>query len=52
MLYHHKQKCPHLIQKQAKRERRPAPPPELVVQEVILHRMPNPTPANRPHPES
>lgn len=52
MLYHHKQKCPHLIQKQAKRERRPAPPPEPAVHEVVLHRMPSPTPANRPNPES
>ncbi|WP_291387223.1 MULTISPECIES: NosR/NirI family protein [Achromobacter] len=52
MLYHHKQKCPHLIQKQAKRERRPAPPPEPSVQEVVLHRMPTPNSANRPNRES
>ncbi len=52
MLYHHQEKCPHLIQKRAKRERRPAPPPEPAVQEVVLHRMPNMTPANRPTHES
>ena len=37
MLYHHEGKCPHLIQKKAKRERRRAPP-----QEAVLQRMPNP----------
>lgn len=52
MLYHHQEKCPHLIQKRSKRERRPAPPPEPAVQEVVLHRMPNLTPANRPNHES
>lgn len=52
MLYHHQEKCPHLIQKRSRRERRPAPPPEPAVQEVVLHRMPSLTPANRPNPES
>ncbi|MBO1114140.1 NosR/NirI family protein [Bordetella petrii] len=37
MLYHHEGKCPHLIQKKSKRERRRAPP-----QEAVLRRMPNP----------
>lgn len=41
MLYHHQQKCPHLIQKRAKRERRAAPAAEPVVQEVVMHRAPN-----------
>lgn len=50
MLYHHQEKCPHLIQKRSRRERRP--PPEPAVQEVVLHRMPSLTPANRPNPES
>jgi len=52
MLYHHQEKCPHLIQKRSRRERRPAPPPEPAVQEVVLHRMTSLTPANRPNPES
>ncbi|WP_430795400.1 4Fe-4S binding protein [Achromobacter spanius] len=52
MLYHHEQKCPHLIQKRSKRERRPAPPPEPAVQEVVMVRMPNLNPANRPNHES
>lgn len=37
MLYHHEGKCPHLIQKKAKRERRKAPP-----HEAVLQRMPSP----------
>jgi len=41
MLYHHEGKCPHLIQKKAKRERRRAPP-----QEAVLHRMPSPPKAD------
>lgn len=44
MLYHHKQKCPHLIQKHGKRERRRAEDSEPAVQEVVLHRAPNPNP--------
>ncbi len=42
MLYHHKQKCPHLIQKHGKRERRRAEDSEPAVQEVVLHRAPRP----------
>ncbi|WZB76708.1 4Fe-4S binding protein [Achromobacter insuavis] len=38
MLYHHKQKCPHLIQQHGKRERRRAADSESAVQEVVLHR--------------
>ncbi|SSW65148.1 NosR/NirI family protein [Achromobacter agilis] len=41
MLYHHDQKCPHLIQKKAKRERR-RPPAEPVEQPIVMHRAPNP----------
>jgi NosR/NirI family nitrous oxide reductase transcriptional regulator len=53
MLYHHQQKCPHLIQKRAKRERRPAPAAEPVVQEVVMHRAPNRSaPANPARSES
>lgn len=47
MLYHHKQKCPHLIQKYGKRERRRAADSEPAVQEVVLHRAPRP---NAPAP--
>ncbi|MFY1928854.1 4Fe-4S binding protein [Achromobacter xylosoxidans] len=47
MLYHHKQKCPHLIQKYGKRERRRAADSEPAVQEVVLHRAPKP---NAPAP--
>jgi len=48
MLYHHESKCPHLIQKKAKRERRRAPP-----QEAVLHHMPSPAKANAaPSPSS
>lgn len=47
MLYHHKQKCPHLIQKYGKRERRRAADSEPAVQEVVLHRAPRP---NAPTP--
>ncbi len=42
MLYHHKQKCPHLIQQHGKRQRRRAADSEPAVQEVVLHRAPNP----------
>ncbi|KGD89285.1 FMN-binding protein [Achromobacter sp. RTa] len=41
MLYHHDQKCPHLIQKKAKRERR-RPPAESAEQPIVIHRAPNP----------
>jgi len=41
MLYHHDQKCPHLIQKKAKRERR-RPPTESAEQPIVIHRTPNP----------
>ncbi|MCV6902838.1 MAG: NosR/NirI family protein [Achromobacter xylosoxidans] len=47
MLYHHRQKCPHLIQKYGKRERRRAADSEPAVQEVVLHRAPRP---NAPTP--
>lgn len=47
MLYHHKQKCPHLIQKYGKRERRRAADSEPAVREVVLHRAPGP---NAPTP--
>lgn len=40
MLYHHEQKCPHLIQKRNKRERRRAPDAGPVEQEIIVHRTP------------
>ncbi|MGY6273301.1 4Fe-4S binding protein [Achromobacter denitrificans] len=39
MLYHHDQKCPHLIQKKAKRERR-RPSTEPVEQPIVVHRSP------------
>ncbi|MFD4838602.1 4Fe-4S binding protein [Achromobacter sp. NPDC058515] len=53
MLYHHQQKCPHLIQKKAKRERRAAPAAEPAVQEVVMRRAPNMSaPASRPPAES
>ncbi|MCY1200269.1 MAG: 4Fe-4S binding protein [Achromobacter veterisilvae] len=42
MLYHHDQKCPHLIQKRAKRERRRPPAEEPAEQVVVMHRAPNP----------
>lgn len=42
MLYHHEQKCPHLIQKKAKRERRRAPAAEPAEQVIVMHRAPNP----------
>jgi NosR/NirI family nitrous oxide reductase transcriptional regulator len=41
MLYHHDEKCPHLIQKKAKRERR-RPAAEPAEQVVVMHRAPNP----------
>ncbi|WP_255592522.1 NosR/NirI family protein [Bordetella sp. BOR01] len=47
MLYHHEGKCPHLIQKKAKRERRRAPP-----QEAVLKRMPSPKTDATPSPSS
>ncbi|MBO9357451.1 4Fe-4S binding protein [Bordetella petrii] len=47
MLYHHEGKCPHLIQKKAKRERRRPPP-----QEVVLQRMPNPKADAKPSPSN
>ncbi|MCD0505991.1 NosR/NirI family protein, partial [Bordetella petrii] len=43
MLYHHEGKCPHLIQKKAKRERRRAPP-----QEAVLKHMPRPKSGDSP----
>ena len=53
MLYHHQQKCPHLIQKRAKRERRAAPAAEPAVQEIVMHRAPNlSAAASRPPAES
>ncbi len=42
MLYHHEQKCPHLIQKKAKRERRRTPAAEPAEQVIVMHRAPNP----------
>lgn len=40
MLYHHDQKCPHLIQKKAKRERR-RPQAEPAEQPIVIHRLPS-----------
>lgn len=42
MLYHHEQKCPHLIQKRAKRERR-RPQEAPVEQPIVVHRTPPPS---------
>ncbi|CAB3636293.1 hypothetical protein LMG3431_01623 [Achromobacter pestifer] len=50
MLYHHEQKCPHLIQKRNKRERRRAPDAEPVEQEIVMHRKPNPNVPASPEP--
>lgn len=44
MLYHHDQKCPHLIQKKAKRERRRPAAEEPVEQPIVIHRATNPNP--------
>ena len=43
MLYHHDQKCPHLIQKKAKRERR-RPQAEPAEQPIVIHRLPSQKP--------
>lgn len=50
MLYHHEQKCPHLIQKRNKRERRRAPEAGPVEQEIVMHRAPNPNAPASPAP--
>jgi len=50
MLYHHEQKCPHLIQKRNKRERRRAPDTGPVEQEIVMHRAPNPNAPASPAP--
>lgn len=50
MLYHHEQKCPHLIQKRNKRERRRAPDTGPVEQEIVMHRSPNPNAPASPAP--
>ncbi|MHC3908297.1 hypothetical protein ACMZ4X_01517 [Achromobacter marplatensis] len=50
MLYHHEQKCPHLIQKRNKRERRRTPDTGVVEQEIVIHRAPNPNPPATPAP--
>lgn len=50
MLYHHEQKCPHLIQKRNKRERRRAPEAGPVEQEIVMHRSPNPNAPASPAP--
>ena len=48
MLYHHDEKCPHLLQRKARRERRRAPPAEAAPQEVVMRRFPNPGDAGQP----
>lgn len=48
MLYHHDEKCPHLLQRKARRERRRAPPAEATPQEVVMRRFPNPGDAGQP----
>lgn len=50
MLYHHEQKCPHLIQKRNKRERRRAPDTGPVEHEIVMHRAPNPNAPASPAP--
>ena len=41
MLYHHEQKCPHLLQKNAKLQRRKAPPPDTPMPgETVARRSP------------
>ena len=47
MLYHHDGKCPPLIQKKAKRERRRAPPAE-----AVLHHVPRAKPDSPPSPSA
>ncbi|MBV6271868.1 NosR/NirI family protein [Alcaligenaceae bacterium CGII-47] len=45
MLYHHKEKCPHLIQKNAKRQRVKAPPPDLITpKETVIRFIPKTAP--------
>ncbi|MBK1782189.1 regulatory protein NosR [Advenella sp. WQ 585] len=41
MLYHHEEKCPHLIQKNSKRKRTKAPPPQSLPQETVVRFIPN-----------
>jgi NosR/NirI family nitrous oxide reductase transcriptional regulator len=51
MLYHHDTKCPHLIQKNAKRQRRRSPPPDTAaIAETVVRYQPaqDAASANRP----
>jgi len=46
MLYHHEEKCPHLIQKNSKRKRTKAPPPQSLPVETVIRFIPGAGKAN------
>lgn len=52
MLYHHETKCPHLIQKNAKRQKRHVPPPDAMPGETVIRFIPAASKRSAAEPES